>query len=326
MHVLVTGASGYLGCATVRRLTADGHAVTAMVRRAGIEWPTGVSQWLVEDLCDLGAGAEQRLRAIVSIIHCAARVHVLAETAADPRAEFRRVNVQATLSLAAQAAAAGVARFVFLSSIGVNGSSSGRRAFGPDDLPQPDTPYAVSKWDAEQELQALSRRTGLAVISVRAPMIYGRNAPGNFALLCKAVRSGVPLPLGALREQRSFVAMDNMLDLLARLVTLSGVVKGTYLVSDGQDLSTADFVRLIARAMHCHTVLVPVPRGLLTALAGLVGRAEQVRKMAVPLTIDISRTRADLAWAPQWTVEQALQRELGPTVRSKPPTQSRSYP
>lgn len=308
MHVLITGAAGYLGRAAALRLASVGHSVTAMCRHAGLNWPPGVTPWVVADLCELGADARERLCGVDCIFHCAARVHILDDSSSDPLKEFRRVNVEATLALAELAAEIGVPRFVFISSIGVNGDNSGGRPFRFDDVPQPKTPYAESKWEAEQALQALSVRTGLQVIMLRPPLIYGRCAPGNFALLCKAVSSGLPLPLGALREQRSFVSLDNMVDLFEHLTEMVNSSSGVYLVSDGRDLSTADFVRLIGRSMDRRSLLLPVPKSVLMALAVLVGRSDQVRKMAVPLRIDISHTVAALAWSPRWTVEQSMQK------------------
>lgn len=324
MHVLITGATGYLGSATVRRLVDAGHTITAMCRRADPSWPASVTPWVVPDLCALDTGAGQRLAGVDCVIHCAARVHVLKDRSSNPLDEFRKVNVRATLNLAELAVAAGVPRFVFISSIGVNGDSSGDQAFRAEDAPEPVTPYAVSKWEAEQALLQLAVRTGIQVIALRPPLIYGRDAPGNFALLCKAVSSGLPLPLGALRQQRSFMSLDNMVDLLAHLVQMTTARSGVYLVSDGQDVSTSDFIRLIAMSMGRRCLLLPVPEVLLEALASLVGRAEQVRKMAVPLRLDISRTICDFAWSPPWTVQQSMQRALDPQFDAASTNQLRS--
>lgn len=324
MHVLITGATGYIGRAVTCRLLADGHAVTAMVRRHDTDLPAQADRWLVPDICELPPDSAQRLQSVHCVIHCAARVHVMRETQAVPIDAFRKVNVDATLTLAQQAAAAGVQRFVFLSTIGIHGADSRCGAFRHDDPPRPQSPYAVSKLEAEQALDTLASRTVMQTIHIRPPLVYGRGAPGNFALLRKAVASGLPLPLGALHQARSFVSLDNLVDLLAHLVTWPGPCAGAYLVSDGEDLSTAAFVRAIGHAMGRRTLLLPVPEPLLTALAAVVGRADLVRKMAAPLTLDIARTRAELQWNPPWSVRQSLQRALGAADNTaSPPDGSR---
>jgi len=310
VHVLITGASGFVGRAVTRRVLEDGHTVTAMVRRPDPELPVAATQWLVADICALPADSGHRLQSVHCVIHCAARVHVMRETQSAPIDAFRKVNVQATLALAQQAAAAGVRRFVFLSTIGINGNDSRAGAFRHDDPPRPLSPYALSKLEAEQALDALAGQGDMQILHVRPPLVYGRGAPGNFALLRKAVASGVPLPLGALHHARSFVSLDNLVDLLAHLVGWPGHGRGAYLVSDGQDLSTTAFVRAMGDAMGTRPLLLPIPQPLLTVLAALVGRADQVRKMAVPLTLDIGHTCRELAWAPRWTVEESMRRAL----------------
>jgi nucleoside-diphosphate-sugar epimerase len=308
--VLVTGATGFIGGALVSALHARGHEVVAMVGSVGSALPESVARWVAPRLPAVAPDAVEVLRGFDAVVHAAARAHVLDETASDPLAAFREANTAGTVALARAAAAAGVRRFVFLSSIGVNGSTSGAMPFRADGVPQPDSPYAQSKWEAEQALDALAagpdNRSGMTVHHVRPPLVYGRGARGNFALLARLVGTGLPLPLGALRAPRSFVALDNLVDLLVRLVEHPSPPSGVLLVADAEVTTTADFVRAIAGAMGRRAVLVPVPERLLGAVAGWVGRGDQVRKLAVPLAVDITAARERLGWKPPWTMQQAL--------------------
>lgn len=310
-HVLVTGSTGFVGRNLVSKLAMRGHRVTALTRPGQLGPDTrGVSTWQVNDLAEAGQ-ASSRMAGVETIVHCAARVHLLHETSANPLAAFRRVNVDGTLAVARCAAAAGVKRFVNFSTIGVNGSRTSAAPFRADDPPAPRTPYAQSKWESEQALDELAGRTGMEVVHVRPPMVYGAHAPGNFALLSRAVRSGVPLPVGSLGQMRSFVGIGNLCDLVQHVVERHAACSGPLLVSDGQDLSTAEFVRKMVHALRSRTVLLPVPEPVLRMLAALVGRGEQVEKMAVRLVIDLRPTIAALGWRPPHTVDQELDHALG---------------
>ncbi len=306
-HILVTGATGFVGLALCVALVAKGYRVTAMVRRAEALVPNGVARWVAPELPDLAPDTAQRLAEIDMVVHAAGRAHMLQDNDRDPLTAFRRVNTEGTLSLACAAATAGVRRFIFVSSIGVNGSQSGDHAFRADDSPRPDSAYAQSKWEAEQALMHLQIETGMTVLRVRPPMIYGREAPGNFALLSRLVGRGWPLPFGALRAPRSFVALDNVVDLLLSMVRHPAPPSGVYLVADQRETTTADFIRAMAVAMGHKAKLVPVPVSLLQLMASLVGRGDQLRKMAVPLAVDISATAARLNWTPPVTMAAAMQ-------------------
>ena len=320
-RVLVTGATGFIGGALVKVLRDRGHCVVAMTSAAGLVLPDGVDRWVTPRLPTLADDVLQRLTGIEVVVHAAARAHVLDESAADPVAAFRLANTEGTLALAQACVRAGVRRFVFLSSIGVNGSTSGTSVFRPDDLPHPDSPYAQSKWEAEQGLDALVAGSdnpgGMTVHHVRPPLVYGAGARGNFALLVRLVRTGLPLPLGALRAPRSFVALDNLVDLLARLVEHPAPPSGVYLVADAERTTTADFIRAIAKAMGQADRLLMVPAWLVSAAASLVGRADQIRKMAVPLAVDTTETSRNLDWQPPRTMDQALARTFAGSNRGE---------
>lgn len=302
--VLVTGATGFLGRRVVQRLVADSCAVRAGLRRAG-GVPAGVEAVEVGD-CDGGTDWTAALHGIDAVIHCAARVHVLQETAASPATEFRRVNVEGTLNLAEQALRAGVRRFVFVSTIGVNGHVTSDRPFQVDDAPDPHGDYARSKLEAEQGLVSLARRSALEVAIVRPPLIYGFEAPGNFEQLARWVRRSVPLPLAAVHNRRSFAAVENVVDLLVRCVHHPGARNEVFLVADGVDVSTAEFVRAMAAAAGVPCRLLPVPPAMLRLLAALAGRREHLEKLTDSLQVDISRARERLDWNPPVSLKQAM--------------------
>ena len=247
------------------------------------------------------------LEGVDTVLHLAARVHVMNEKASDPLTAFRDVNTAGTLNLARQAAAAGVRRLVFLSSIKVNGEHTAPgRPFTADQPAQPEDPYGQSKWEAEQGLQAVSAETGLEVVVVRPPLVYGPGVKANFLKLMNAVARGTPLPLGAVDNRRSLLALDNLTDLLLRCVEQPAAAGHTFLASDGQDLSTPDLVRALARAMGRPARLWPVPVAWLRMAGKLLGRGPQIDRLIGSLQVDIGHTRRVLGWTPRLTVEQGL--------------------
>lgn len=260
---------------------------------------------------DLGPDADWRpaLSGVQAVVHCAARVHIMADTSADPLAEFRRVNVDGTLALARQAAAAGVRRFVLLSSVKVHGEATAPgHPFHADDAPRPEDAYGLSKHEAEQALRHLAAETGLEVVVVRSPLVYGPGVKANFAQLMRAVALGVPLPLGALHNRRSLVGLDNLVDLLRVCLDHPAAANQTFLVSDGEDLSTTELVHRLGRALGRPARLLPVPAPLLRAGAALLGRRAAVDRLCGSLQVDIASTRARLGWTPPVSVDEGLRR------------------
>jgi len=308
--ILVTGASGFVGSALVARLALDGIETRACFRRDDACVPDGVHALQVGDLTvdnDWG----QALRGIVTVVHAAARVHVMDDTAMDCLAEFRRINVQGTLSLARQAAAAGVRRFVFISSIKVNGEVTKLGIpFSADDIPSPRDPYGVSKMEAEQGLREIAAQTGMEMVIIRPPLVYGPGVKANFAALMRAVQSGWPLPLGAIRNQRSLVALDNLVDLIVTCVSHSGAANQTFLVSDGRDLSTKDLLCGLAHAADVRLLLIPVPVWVIWAGATVLGIRGTASRLCNSLQVDISKTRNLLGWTPPVSVDEGLRRAV----------------
>ncbi len=307
---LITGANGFVGLAVCTELARREYGVRRAVR------DVSVSVADHSDLVKLGSiGAttdwSAALDRVNAVVHLAARVHVMRDTEADPLTAFCSVNVDGTLKLARQAAAAGVKRFVFISSVKVNGESTlPGRPFTADDIPAPLDPYAVSKMEAEQGLRQIAVETGMAVVIIRSPLVYGPGVKANFASLMRAVQRGWPLPLGAVNNQRSLVALDNLVDFIVTCTTHPQAANQTFLVSDGQDLSTTKLVRGMAQAAGVPARLLPVPVWALQAGASLLGKGDSVQRLCGNLQVDISKARNLLGWVPPVSVEEGLRRAM----------------
>ena len=307
MKVLVTGASGWVGRALCERLLLEGVSVSAALRSAVPMLPgcEVVQVGAIDEQTDWRAA----LADVDLVIHLAARVHVMNERAADPLTEFRRVNVQGTLALFRQAALTGVRRFVFVSSVKVNGESTlPGQPFSEVDTPQPQDAYGISKFEAEQGLQQLARETGVELVVIRPPLVYGPGVKANFAALMRAVQRGWFLPLGAVDNRRSLVALDNLVDFIMTTCSHPAAANQTFFVSDGRDLSTTELIRAMARAAQVPSRLLPVPPSLLVWLGGLIGRRPVVGRLCDNLQVDISKARQLLNWLPSVTVEEGLRR------------------
>lgn len=296
--VLVTGATGFLGRALVERLAGDGYAVRAAVRSDRGGWPEGVSPVVIGELSgstDWSAAVD----GVDCVVHCAARAHVLKETAADPLTEFRRVNSDGAITLGRQAAKAGVRRLVFISSIGVNGAETCGRPFTAADVPAPHSPYAVSKLEAEQGLAAIATETGLELVTIRPPLVTGPDPKGNLATLRGALRRGLPLPFGLVTSnRRDLVSLDVLCDLIETCIRHPAAAGRTLLVSDGRPVSTRRLLEDLAAAEGRRPRLLPVPPAILSALLGLVGKASLRTQLLGDLEVDISATREALGWTP----------------------------
>lgn len=296
--VAVTGASGFVGRAVVAALAADPRfACRACYRRAPGALPAGVSSHVTGDI--EGADWSAALQGAHAVVHTAARAHVMREGAADPLAEYRRINVDGTLSLARAAAAAGVRRFVFISSIGVNGeATSADRPFTEDDPARPMRPYSRSKLEAEEGLARIAAETGMELVVLRPPLVVGPGAGGNIARLRRLIERGLPLPFGAVRNRRSFVSIDNLCSAIITCLVSSAAAGRTYLVSDQADLSTPELIARLAAEDGRRARLWPVPVPLLMALAGLAGRGEEMARLTGSLCVDSSRLSRETGWHP----------------------------
>ena len=308
--VLVTGATGFVGSGVVSRLAAEDVETLACVRRDIDPMQEGVRDMLVAELT-ANTDWRQVLAGVKSVVHLAARVHLMHDTAADPVTAFRAVNVDGTLNLARQAADTGIKRFVFISSVKVNGESTQPgRAFTEADAPNPQDAYGLSKHEAEQGLRQLSADTGMEVVVIRPPLVYGPGVKANFAALMRAVQRGWPLPLGAVHNQRSLVGLDNLVDFIVTCITHPQAANQTFLVSDGQDLSTTELVRGMAQAAWVPARLLPVPVWALQAGATLLGKGDAVQRLCGNLQVDISKARSSLGWMPPVSVAEGLRRAM----------------
>lgn len=318
--LLLTGATGFVGSALARRLVRNSRFdVIAAVRREAREVPDGVGTCRVRDLLPSTDWAHALIGVNV-VVHAAARVHATSDTAPDQLAEFRKVNVEGTLRLARQAAVAGVGRFVFVSSIKVNGEATiPDHPFRADDPPAPLDAYGVSKMEAEQGLRGLAGQTSMEVAIVRPPLVYGPGVKANFRALMQWLRRGVPLPLGSIHNRRSLVALDNLVDLLAICADHPAAANQTFLVSDNEDLSTTELVRRLGHALGKPARLIRVPAALLEMGAGLVRKPEIAQRLCGWLQVDISSTRNLLGWAPPVTVDEGLKMAAEGFLREAPP-------
>lgn len=302
----MTGATGFVGRMLCDALVRSGYRVRAAVRDlrrapACVDEPMAIE--------DLGAGNQwlPLLRDVDSVVHLAARAHVLGDSAADAHL-YREINAVGTLNLATQAAGAGVRRFILLSSIKVNGEATYDRPFSPDDEPRPRDAYGESKWEAERHALTAGARAGMEVAIVRPPLVYGPGVKANFLRLMSWVEKERMLPLGSIANSRSLVSIWNLCDLVLLLITSPGAAQRVWMVSDGENLSTPELIRRIASAMHRRTRLFRVPPGLLQAAGGVLGYRAEVERLCGSLVVDISGTRRDLGWSPPVSVNEALSR------------------
>ena len=313
LSMLVTGANGFVGRALCASLVSHGHKVRGAVRRSDVMVSQSVERVSVGEISNQTDWSAS-LSGVDTIIHLAARVHVMNETSNNPLEAFRAANVHGTEHLARSAAALGVKRLVFVSSIKVNGEVTLQGAkFTEDGQAAPQDPYAVSKWQAEQALRRVAQNAGLEIVIIRPPLVYGPGVKANFAALMRAVQGGWPLALGSVQNRRSLVALDNLVDLILTCVAHPKAANQTFLVSDGNDLSTTELVRGLARAANMPARLMPVPVWALRAGATLLGMEGEVQRLCGNLQVDISKARNLLGWNPPVSVDEALRRAVAGT-------------
>ena len=309
MRVAITGATGFVGHALVKRLAQEPDCIPlALTRSESNNQVRGVQYNSVGELSQ-DTDWRAALQGIGTVVHAAARVHVMRDTAVNPLDEFRRINVAGTLNLARQAADTGVGRFVFLSSIKVNGEETPvGKPFRADDIPAPVDAYSISKWEAEQGLMAVARETSMEVVCIRPPLVYGPGVKANFLSMMRWLNKGIPLPLGAIHNKRGFVALDNLVDLIVTCLDHPAAANQIFLAGDGEDLSTTELLQRMASALGRPARLLPVPAWLLEVGAAMVGKRDVAQRLLGSLQVDISKTRELLGWTPPVSVDEGLRK------------------
>ena len=304
MRVLVTGAGGFVGRALCPALAAAGHEVIAGVREGAMP-PGAHAHRTLGDLAN-ERPLDEAVAGGDAVVHLAARAHVMRDTADDPLALYRRTNVDGTRRLAEAASRTGARRFVLISSVKVNGERTAARPFTEDDLPAPVDAYGISKREAEETLAAIAAGSGMAAVALRLPLVYGPGVRANFRALLRLCDNAWPLPFGGVtRNRRSLIGLANLVDAIGAALT-HPAAKGVYLVSDGEDLSTADLVRRLRRALGRPARLAPVPAWLLDTSLRLLGRAALADRLCGSLAVDTGRIARELGWRPPVAVDDGL--------------------
>ena len=304
--ILVTGSKGFVGQAVVNSLLNAAYDVRACSRQDDVTSHPRIHSFQNSDLSG-STDWHSALQNVDVVIHLAARVHMMSDSVMEPLTEFRKVNTDATLNLARQAAGCGVKRFVFLSSIKVNGEETNSESkFKPDDSFIPTDPYAVSKYEAEQGLLAIAKETGMEVVIIRPPLVYGPNVKANFASMMKWSNRGVPLPLGAVYNQRSFVALNNLVSFIIHCLEHPKAANEVFLISDGEDVSTTELLRKVASAFGKQAKLMPVPVKMMGFIAKVIGKKEVADRLFGSLQVDSSKARELLDWKPIITMDEQL--------------------
>ena len=304
--VLVTGANGFIGQVLCTGLCADGWRVRGVVRsiQKASDLLKKISPVIVKSI---GSDTDWRkaLTGIDTVVHLAARVHVLKDAAADTLAAFRETNLKGTARLAGMAAQSGVRRFIYMSSVKACGENRGL-PYSEDDQPEPQDPYGISKWEAEQALHEISEKTGMEVVVIRPPLVYGPGIKANFLSLFKIIERGIPLPLAGVENRRSLIYLENLVDAVLKCILHPKASGKTYFVSDGVDLSTPELIRKIAAAIGRPARLFYSPSFLLKAAGRLSGKSWQIDRLTGSLTVDSGKIQRELGWKANYTIDQGI--------------------
>lgn len=301
-RLLITGYSGFVGNNLAEQLQ-EGYQLNLLGRK-----PSNLGHFFNHNLDSISTYVDA-LENVDVVVHCAARVHIMDDTASDPLSEFRAVNTHGTLNLAKQAAAAGVKRFIFLSSIKVNGESTSDKApFTASDKSAPEDPYGISKAEAEQQLIMLGTETGMEIVIIRPPLVYGEGVKANFASLMRFVGKGLPLPFRSIKSnERSLVSVYNLVDLIQLCIEHPKAANQVFLASDDHDLSTAEMVALMAKVQNKSNFALPVPVWCFKLAGKLLNKNDVIDRLTGSLQLDISHTKNTLDWQPPYSAEHGFE-------------------
>jgi len=308
MNVLVTGAGGFVGKQLCKKLTADGVNVTGMARSPvdGL----GNIKLIVKEL-NSDADLTTVLTGIDAVIHLAGRAHVMKETTGNPYQAYADINIGVTKRLAESAVKQGVKRFVFLSSVKVNGERTTTTPFTENDQPEPESDYGKTKYKAEKDLIQISEKTEMEVVIIRPPLVYGQGVKANFKSLIELCQSNMPLPLGAIHNKRSFIYIENLISFIIKCIDHPKAANQTFLISDDSDISTTQLIRYIKLASNKKTLLIPVPVTLLKGIFDIVGKASLSDRMCGDLQVDVNKAKTLLDWKPPYTVQHGIATTIG---------------
>ena len=306
--ILVTGGSGFIGKAVCENLKKKNYKVNIASRRDIATNLSGVKVYSINKINE-NTNWFEALNTVSCVIHCAAKTHVMNNIKQKTFTSFREVNVEGTLNLAKQAVECGVKRFIFLSSIKVNGERTEKLSmFRYNDIPKPQDAYGISKWEAEKGLWEISKQSGLEVVIIRAPLVFGPGVKGNLRSLIKLIQHRIPLPFSLIKNQRSLIGIDNLVDFIIRCIDDHKTSGNTFLVSDEKDISTPDLVRQIASSMGFSVRLFPLPLSFLKFFGFILGKKNEIDRLIGSLQIDNSYTKKTLDWTPPVSVEEGIRR------------------
>jgi len=308
-NILVTGGTGFVGKSLINSLILGGYNIISAIRSDPGLLEANVKEVNIDSISDATDWGKV-LNRIDIVVHCAARAHIMNDTIADPLAEFRRVNTAGTLNLARQAANAGVKRFIFISSIKVNGEFTEDVPFSPQDDFIPTDPYGLSKYEAEVGLLALAKETGMEVVIIRPVLVYAFGVKGNFSNLLNWMKKGIPLPFGSIHNQRSFVALDNLVNFIIHCIHHPKAANEVFLISDNEDVSTSELLRKVAKAFGKKSRLISVPVWLMAFAAKLIGKGDVANRLFGSLQVDSSKARDLLGWKPVITIDEQLKKTV----------------